>query len=75
MTNINLENEGWIKRNAAEEPRLSELVELYKELDFDVLLLDLSLEENPDDVCNECLKGNSEKYKMIYTRSKVTGKT
>ena len=72
MTNKELENMGWQKRNAAEEPRLSEMVELYKELDFEVMLTDMAEDDSPDDVCNECLKDSKGKYKIIYTRPKVS---
>ncbi len=62
-----LKKEGWEKRFTADEPRLSEMVEQYKELGFEVLLepVDLSSEE-----CTTCLKipGVTQRYKTIYTR-------
>ena len=64
-----LKREGWEKRFTIDEPRLSEMVEQYKELGFEVLLepVDISSEE-----CTTCLKNLvfSERYKTIYTRKK-----
>ena len=64
-----LEREGWEKRFTIDEPRLSEMLEQYKELGFDVLLepVDISSEE-----CTACLKNPafSQRYKIIYTRKK-----
>jgi hypothetical protein len=67
MREEELRKEGWEKRFTIDEPRLSEMVEQYKELGFDVLLepVDLSSEE-----CTTCLKipGFTQRYKTIYTR-------
>ncbi|OGP96344.1 MAG: hypothetical protein A2157_14860 [Deltaproteobacteria bacterium RBG_16_47_11] len=64
-----LKEEGWEKRFTIDEPRLSEMAEQYKELEFEVLLdpVDLSSEE-----CTVCLKDPafSNCYKTIYTRQK-----
>ena len=64
-----LKKEGWEKRFTTEDPRLSEMVEQYKELDFEVLLepVDLSSEE-----CTHCLTDPvfSNRYRTIYTRKK-----
>jgi len=51
-----------------DEPRLSELVESYKELGLDVRL------EEPDagelEECGRCFEGSAGKLKTIYTREK-----
>lgn len=62
-----LKKEGWAKRFTTDEPRLSEAVEQYKELGFEVLLepVDTSSEE-----CTSCLTAFSDRYKTIYTRIK-----
>jgi hypothetical protein len=64
-----LKKEGWEKRFTTDEPRLSEMVEQYEELDFEVLLepVDSSSEE-----CTRCLTDPafSTRYKTIYTRKK-----
>jgi len=64
------ENTDWTKRNVVEEPRLSELVELYKELDFEVKLEDCTEADFQDDGCNECIKEFAGKYNVIYTKPK-----
>jgi aspartate aminotransferase-like enzyme len=62
-----LKKEGWEKRFTTDEPRLSEMVEQYKELGFEVLLepMDTSSEE-----CTTCIAAFSDRYKTIYTRPK-----
>ncbi len=61
----------WIKRNVVEEPRLSELVDLYKELGFEVKLESYQPGCDMPEDCNSCMMENLEKYKVIYTR-KIT---
>ncbi len=60
-----LQKEGWTKRFTTDEPRLSEAVEQYQELGFEVLLepSDPQAEE-----CTTCLTAISDRYKIIYTR-------
>jgi hypothetical protein len=60
-----LQKEGWIKRFTTDEPRLTEAVQQYEEIGFEVLLepLDPQAEE-----CTICLTGFSDRYKTIYTR-------
>jgi len=59
--------EGCGKRSTIDEPRLSEMVEQYKELGFEVLLepVDISSEE-----CTTCITAFHDRYKTIYTRPK-----
>jgi len=56
---------GWMKRNVIDEPRLSELVELYVSLGFEVLVEPVDLDSED---CTECMKTEPERYKVIYTR-------
>ena len=62
-----LKKERWEKRFTIDEPRLSEMVEQYKELGFEVLLepVDTSSEE-----CTSCITAFHDRYKTIYTRKK-----
>jgi hypothetical protein len=62
-------NEGWEKRAATDEPRLSELVKLYEELGFEVLLAPFDPDEEPG--CSECMRTSSHNYRTIYTRKKL----
>lgn len=63
-----LQKEGWVKRFTTDEPRLSEVVQQYQEIGFEVLLepLDPRAEE-----CTTCLAPFSDRYKTIYTRRKI----
>jgi hypothetical protein len=58
---------GWEKRFTIDEPRLSEMVEQYKEVGFEVLLepVDTSSEE-----CTTCITAFHDRYKTIYTRQR-----
>ncbi len=66
-----LKKEGWEKRFTIDEPRLSEMIEQYKELGFEVLLepVDISSEE-----CTTCIIASRDRYKTIYTRQKNSSK-
>jgi hypothetical protein len=68
--NIISEKSEWIKRNVIDEPRLSELVELYEELNFKVKLVEPTDADFQDDGCNECIIRFKDKYKVIYTKPK-----
>ena len=63
-----LENDGWVRRTTYDEPRLSELVESYRELGFEVGLEEPDAEELEE--CNACFKAGAGKLKTIYTREK-----
>ena len=63
-----LENDGWVRRTTYDEPRLSELVESYRELGFEVRLEEPDTDELEE--CNACFKGSAGKLKTIYTREK-----
>jgi hypothetical protein len=63
-----LKREGWERRTTYDDPRLSEMVETYKELGFEVHLEPFHPEEEP--LCTECMLRESERFKTIYTRKK-----
>ncbi len=58
---------GWRRMSTIDEPRLSELIELYRESGFEVLLRPVSREELGD-ACAECLLAQSERFRTIYVR-------
>lgn len=61
-----LEAQGWTACFSADEPRLSEAVELYESLGLEVHLEPL----RPDsDECTSCLENSFNPCRMIYTRS------
>lgn len=64
-----LEAAGWVRQFTAEEPRLSEAVELYRALGFEVHLEPVRPEELAEG-CRECFKIEPGKCKTIYTRRK-----
>ena len=60
-----LQKQGWLKRFTTDEPRLSEAVEEYRELGFEVLLEQVDLQ---DEECTSCFLACPDRYKTIYTR-------
>jgi hypothetical protein len=60
-----LRKEGWEKRFTIDEPRLSEAVEQYKEIGFEVLVEPVDTDSFE---CASCLTGVSDRTKTIYTR-------
>jgi hypothetical protein len=76
-----LEEEGWTRRFVADEPRLSEAVEVYKQAGFDVCLVSFPTEEPECETCpgeersdqngkecRVCFEGSEDQYKIIFTR-------
>ena len=63
-----LEREGWVRQTLIDEPRLSELVELYESLSCEVLLVPFDPKLDADQ-CNACFS-DPDRYKVIYTREK-----
>jgi len=63
-----LETQGWVRRFVADEPRLSEAVELYKSLGYEVRLEPAVFDEIGEE-CKKCLLYQDyDKYKTIYIR-------
>ncbi len=63
---VQLAKLGWKKQTTYDEPRLGELVEMYKEMGLEVRL------EEPDklDECSACYDASAGKLKTIYTRER-----
>ncbi|MCP4674485.1 MAG: hypothetical protein GY854_03000 [Deltaproteobacteria bacterium] len=61
-----LAQQGFEKRTTYDEPRLSEIVEMYEEMDFEVHLEPFHPEDTPD--CTECMLADPNRYKTVYTR-------
>jgi hypothetical protein len=65
---------GWEKRFVACEPRLSEAVELYRDIGFEVRLEPLpdkeDLEESSCEAsgCTACFDVDRERYRIIFTK-------
>lgn len=63
-----LKKQGWIRRFVTDEPRLSEAVELYKSLGYEVRLEPAVFDETSEE-CKKCLLyQDCDKYKTIYIR-------
>ena len=61
--------EGWKKQATYDDPRLSEMVEMYRKIGFEVHLEPFKA-ENEDD-CTGCMRSSPDLYKTIYTRKKI----
>jgi hypothetical protein len=65
---------GWERRFIACEPRLSEMVEMYQEIGFEVHLEPLPSKEEMDQSsceeggCTACFDVDAERYRIIFTR-------
>lgn len=64
-----VEKEGWIKQTTIGEPRLSEIVELYKSLGYKVRVEPATLDEL-DEECRRCYGNEIDELKTVYTRKK-----
>jgi hypothetical protein len=63
---------GWEKRFVADEPRLSEMKELYESIGFEVLLEPLPGKEElagcTESGCTACFEVDPDRFRIIYTR-------
>jgi hypothetical protein len=66
-----LVEKGWIRRFTAEEPRLSEMKELYESLGLEVIVTSATPEEAQE--CADCFDTPEfqDRYKTIYTRGEA----
>jgi hypothetical protein len=65
-----LTGKGWQKQSTNDEPRLSELADMYQEIGYQVHLEPFHPEEEPG--CTECMKLQADRYKTIYIRKKIS---
>ena len=61
--------EGWQKQATYDEPRLSEMVELYEEIGLEIHLEPFHAENETG--CTGCMQLMPDLFKTIYTRGKV----
>lgn len=59
----------WIKRTTIGEPRLSEIVDLYKSLGYEVRVEPVKLDRLDDD-CRRCYESDIDELRIIYVRKK-----
>ena len=67
LREADLEKEGWTRQFTVDEPRLSEAVEMYRLLGFEVHLEPVALDGSAEE-CAACLEVMCDRYKTIYTR-------
>jgi uncharacterized metal-binding protein YceD (DUF177 family) len=60
--------QGWERQATYDEPRLSEMAEVYEEIGLEVHLEPFHPDEEPG--CTGCMAMMPEQYKTIYTRKK-----
>ncbi|MDP2643983.1 MAG: hypothetical protein Q8P24_03520 [Desulfobacterales bacterium] len=65
-----LTRQGWERQVIYDEPRLSEIAEMYREIGLEVHLEPFHPGEEVSE-CSECMKSFPEKYQIVYTRKKV----
>lgn len=64
-----LKKQGWVKQTTIGEPRLSEIVDEYKSLGFEVHLEPVNLDELNEE-CRLCYENEVDKLKTVYVRKK-----
>lgn len=60
--------QGWQRRATYDEPRLSEMIALYKNIGFEVHIEPIHPEEEKN--CTGCMEHMPDMYKTVYTRGK-----
>ena len=63
-----LVSEGWEKQATYDDPRLSEMVDIYKDIGLEVHLEPFNPEN--EEGCTGCMQRMPEMFKTIYTRRK-----
>jgi len=61
-----LTEQGWERQSTNDEPRLSELVQMYRDIGCEVHLEPFHPEEEPG--CSECMQMAADRYKTIYVK-------
>jgi hypothetical protein len=60
--------QGWTRQTVTNEPRLSEVVELYRSLGFEVRLEPIEPSAGNDQGCDACFQGAADAFRVVYTR-------
>jgi hypothetical protein len=61
-------NNGWEKQSTHDEPRLTDVVEMYEEMELEVHTEPFNPNDEPG--CTACMQACSDKFKTIYTHLK-----
>jgi hypothetical protein len=62
-------SEGWEKQTTYDEPRLSEMVDMYQKIGLEFHLEPFSAAN--EEGCTGCMELFSDQFKTIYTRKKI----
>ncbi|MHA2091031.1 MAG: hypothetical protein ACW98K_09245 [Candidatus Kariarchaeaceae archaeon] len=65
--NDDLQEKGWIRRTILDEPRLTEVVELYESLGFEVLVKPVDPATFGAE-CSKCIKEQCDRFSTVYVR-------
>ncbi len=65
LTDADLERDGWERCFVADEPRLSEAVEIYRDIGCEVLLQPV---REDGDGCTDCMRCEPGRFRVIYVR-------
>ena len=63
-----LVKDGWKKKATYDDPRLTEMVELYEKIGLEVHLEPIKTANKNG--CTDCMQHNADRFKTIYTRMK-----
>lgn len=63
-----LVEQGWEQQGSFEEPRLSDIVEMYREIGCEVLLEPYDPAGDGDGGCNACMVAAKERLRTVFTR-------
>lgn len=66
-TPAELASQGWKRCFIADEPRLSEAVETYVEIGYEVTVVPVPQD---DEGCTECIAQDSSRYRLIFIRKR-----
>jgi hypothetical protein len=68
----NNDKSGWERRCILDNFRITEQVEMYESIGFEVMVKDVDPNNLPEEYCRTCFISNPEKYKILYTRKEKT---
>ena len=62
-----LKSDGWTKQSTHDEPRLSEVINMYQEIGLEVFLEPFNPSEESG--CRACIRATAQNYKTVFTRN------
>ncbi|MEW6260707.1 MAG: hypothetical protein AB1547_12495 [Thermodesulfobacteriota bacterium] len=61
-------DQGWEKQGSFDEPRLSDVVETYREMGFEVRLEPYDPSLDAEGGCTVCMNAAAERFRTVFTR-------